>query len=147
MIELPEWLQSKIQPEPNSGCWLWTAATNGDGYGYVKLPENGFYARAHRVVYAFYKGNIPEGRVIDHLCRVRCCVNPEHMRVATDRENVLAGVGPTAQNALKTICCNGHSLVNAYVFRRKRDGRLGRQCRECQAERSRAYEASGRRRR
>ncbi len=75
----------KIMPEPNSGCWFWLGALSR-GYGSLKN------ARAHRVAYEMTIGPIPEGLVIDHLCRVTSCVNPDHLEAVTQAENVRRGL-------------------------------------------------------
>lgn len=89
-------------PEPNSGCWLWFGATTERGYGVV--VANGRSIRAHRISYETAKGQIPEGLVLDHLCRVHCCVNPDHLEAVTQLENVrrgLHGRGPAMDPALQ----------------------------------------------
>lgn len=76
---------SKIEPQPD-GCWLWTASCGRGGYGQVW--HGGTMARAHRVVYLLVTGSpIPDGLELDHLCRVRHCVNPEHLEPVTRQEN------------------------------------------------------------
>jgi len=82
-------------------------------------------------------GPIPEGLVIDHLCRVRNCVNPAHMEPVTNTENVLRGTGPTAVNAQKTHCKHGHPLTPDNLV--KRTDR--RECMECRRIREREYKA------
>ena len=69
-------------PEPNSGCWLWFSTVSNDGYG--KVQFEGRTRIAHRVAWELLKGKIPDGMEIDHLCEVRCCVNPNHLAL-TDR--------------------------------------------------------------
>ncbi len=72
-----------------SGCWSWTGNVNEHGYGRMNL--GGAPERAHRVAYRLFVGLIPEGMTIDHLCRNRACVNPQHMEVVTRGENVRRG--------------------------------------------------------
>lgn len=88
-------------------CWLWTACKNGDGYGQFALAG---MRGAHRVSYEWAKGAIPEGLEIDHLCRIRHCVNPEHLEAVTHRENTLRGDTVAATSAAKTHCPKGHPL-------------------------------------
>jgi hypothetical protein len=110
-----------------TGCLLWTGAVAPNGYG--RLGESA----AHRFSYELWIGPIPAGLVIDHLCRVRRCVNPMHLEAVTSRENILRGVGPTAQKARQTHCKYGHELSGANL-RVRADG--GRDCRRCSVIRS-----------
>lgn len=116
-----------IERIPESGCWIWMGALTNNGYGRAK--RNGKTVVAHRVVHEALAGNIDEGMTLDHLCRVRCCVNPAHMEVVTPRVNVLRGETVTAKNAAKTHCKRGHPLEGDNLFVRK-DGR--RRCRACE---------------
>ena len=77
------------------GCWRWLGARTWDGYGRVWHDRRS--ARAHRVTYALLVGPVPAGHVLDHLCRVRDCVNPTHLEPVTVRVNTLRGDGPTAR--------------------------------------------------
>lgn len=126
MMSLPEHLQEKIHIEPNSGCWLWAGAISGSGYGRVKKPRSREAEQAHRAVYKILRGPIPEGLVLDHKCRTRCCVNPAHLRPLTNKENILCGTSPSARHAHKLVCDNGHSLADAYVVNGTR------KCKTCQ---------------
>lgn len=74
-------------PEPNTGCWLWLGAVNEHQYGVRCLPA-GKKTKAHRISYEMAKGPIPDGLVIDHLCRMKCCVNPDHLEAVTQSINV-----------------------------------------------------------
>lgn len=124
---LPDRFWDKVQPEPNTGCWFWTAGCNGGGYG--AITWNGKQIDSHRLVYQETVGPIGAGLEIDHLCRVRCCVNPAHLEAVTRRVNVLRGKGPSAVNAKVTHCKRGHALSgdNVYVYPNGRK----RACREC----------------
>jgi hypothetical protein len=98
----------RVSPEPTSGCWLWTGVVNPQtGYG-----QFGRCTTAHRLSYQFHVGRIPQGLVIDHLCRVRTCVNPQHMEVVTQQENIRRGDAPRRrrEQALAAIACAaGHT--------------------------------------
>ncbi|MGI9402887.1 MAG: HNH endonuclease signature motif containing protein [Hyphomicrobium sp.] len=122
-----------VSPEPNSGCWLWTGACNRDGYAQFAL--NGARNGGHRFSYELFVGPIPEGLQIDHLCRVRCCVNPAHLEPVTQRENARRGnVGQN--NKSKTHCPKGHPYTpdNTYVTPVGR-----RDCMECRREARRRH--------
>src|SRR2546421_6548023 len=90
-------------PEPNSGCHLWIGHENAPG-GYGRLSYRGRLYLAHRLSYESAIGPVPAGLQLDHLCRVRCCVNPAHLEPVTGRENVLRGISPAARAAKATHC-------------------------------------------
>lgn len=95
------------------GCWQWTAGAYGKKdrtAGYGRLKVNGIYVPVHRWAYEHYVGPIPEGMVIDHLCRNTRCVNPKHMEPVTSKENTRRGTAPSAQNMAKTHCKHGHEF-------------------------------------
>lgn len=110
----------------DSPCWVWQRGKNAAGYAY--LTVEGKSVRAHRYFYEQAVGSIPEGLTLDHLCRVRACVNPNHLEAVPIRTNVLRGENPPAKNARKTHCAHGHPYddENSYV-----DGRGHRVCRAC----------------
>ena len=107
-------------------CWEWLAGKDSYGYGRFRIDGKSYYA--HRLAYEYFIGPIPEGLTIDHICRVRPCINPYCMEPVTHRVNTLRGEGLTAQNARKTLCKRGHrfTVLNTYI---RLDGR--RNCREC----------------
>lgn len=107
------------------GCWEWTAARTREGYGRFGL--HGRRRQAHRVVYQWLVGPVPDGMVLDHLCRNRACVRPDHLEPVTDKVNVLRGEGPAPRNASKTHCLAGHPYDEENTYRRP-DG-----CRDCRA--------------
>jgi len=97
---------SHVIPEPNSGCWLWDGSLR-DGYGLFRVESYGRVTNAHRVAYQLCVGPIPEGLILDHLCRMRQCVNPAHLEPVTNSENIARGeTGIT--NRSKTRCPAGH---------------------------------------
>jgi hypothetical protein len=119
-----------ISPEPNSGCWLWVGATSR-GYA-IRVDRNRpGTKKVHRQVYEDLVGRVPEGLDLDHLCRVRCCVNPAHLEPVTRSENVRRGAGPSL-NSSKTHCPKGHPYEEANVYRYR--GR--RYCRQCHREKA-----------
>ncbi len=115
-------------------CWLWTACVGADGYGYfwVGGRPTGRMESAHRISYGLFVGEIPNGLQIDHLCRVRECVRPDHMEVVTSYENWLRGEQEGASSARTGICKHGHSN-----WTRLTSGRL--RCVECHRIRARVY--------
>ena len=128
-----EWFNTRVLPEPNSGCWLWIGKLNDAGYGTAWRDQ-----RVHRLNYERFKGKIPLGLELDHLCRVRCCVNPDHLEAVTHMENCQrgdAGKSTGAQQRAKTYCPQGHeySAENTYTYNGKRT------CKECQRRRTRIH--------
>jgi hypothetical protein len=107
-------------------CWIWQRPPNSRGYGQIKI--NKIMHLVHRMSYETFRGIIPKGLQIDHLCRNKLCVNPNHLEVVTLKENVLRGIGITAVNSRKTHCKNGHkfSKENTYIFPNG-----SRRCRRC----------------
>lgn len=92
-------------------CWEWIGTVSSAGYGVlsVKIDGEWRHRRAHRLVWTALCGPIPGNLPLDHLCRFRRCVNPDHLEPVTNRENCLRGVGLGAVNALKDRCKWGHS--------------------------------------
>ncbi len=133
-VELRIW--PRIKPDP-SGCWLWTGSTNGRGYACIMSGAANESTIVHRWVYEQLIGPIPEGLQIDHLCRVHNCVNPTHLEPVTGQENNARGFSPSALNARKTHCLNGHLLDgdNLYLWEGTR------LCKACQAQRDREFNA------
>ena len=82
----------KYAPEPNSGCWLWVGATNNKGYGMIGQGRRPCKTLlAHRVTYEAFMGPISEELELDHLCRVRSCINPKHLEPVTHQVNAARG--------------------------------------------------------
>lgn len=99
--DLPAHMATKVTVDEH-GCWLWTAAIQTRGYGSVSIPGTGRTALAHRVAYEHLASPIPIGLTIDHLCRVKRCVNPEHLEPVSIQTNVRRALG------LITHCPQGH---------------------------------------
>lgn len=116
-----------------SGCWLWKGQRSDKGYGMIRRGNSGL--SAHRAIFEWFRGPIPNGLQADHLCRVRECVNPWHIEPVTAKENTLRGFGPTAINARATVCKNGHALTEDNIYLSPRGSR---NCRICRSDASRA---------
>ncbi len=137
---LPMRFWDKVIPEPNSGCWLWLAATVND-YGTFGRGRSGLgNVRAHRFTYETLVGPIPNGLELDHLCRTPRCCNPLHLEPVTHTENLRRGTWAEGRDRLhesqraRTTCTYGHELSGEGVF--YVDGK--RRCRECERRRGRA---------
>ena len=130
----PTPLEDKYIPEPNSGCWLWTSSLDRHGYGQINIK--GTSKRAHRIVYERLVGPIPAGLVLDHTCRVRSCVNPDHLEPITVSENLRRGISPSAHAARQTHCIHGHefSAENTRLYTHIKGGTI-RICRSCERTR------------
>jgi len=134
-----ERLWAKSEPTM-MGCWVWTG---GGARGYGQIRIDGRTQSVHRLSYELLKGPIPPGLHLDHKCRVRPCWNPEHLEPVTNKENILRGNGPSAHNAKRTHCINGHTLTGDNLYLYPGDG--SRKCKECKRQRDKTREAFMRR--
>lgn len=120
-----------------NGCWLWTRPVLRSGYAMFFVNPAVRSRPAHRVAYEALVGDIPDGNQIDHLCKVRRCVNPLHLEPVTQRENILRSDAFSAVNARKTHCIHGHPLSG---FNLITDSNGWRKCRKCRnVSRQRQY--------
>lgn len=128
LSELEEFI-SRFELQDN-GCLVWTKQTYNGGYGVTSI--RGVLGRTHRLMYSLVMGPISDDLVLDHLCLNKACANPAHLEPVSNTTNILRGTSPSAQNARRTECVNGHR------FNRKNTGqglniggRPRRYCREC----------------
>lgn len=129
---------------PETGCWIWQRTKSADGYGTLCLwtPRNKpkRSTKAHRLAYEEFVGPIPDGLQIDHLCRNRACICPDHMEPVTQQENVMRGDAKFVSKRLalqRTHCKNGHEYTaeNTAIYQNNH----GRRCRECNRMQCRKY--------
>lgn len=133
----PERFWEKVKK--TDGCWIWTASIYGKGYG--KYTVRGKHYAAHRYAYELIKGKIPDGMQLDHLCRNKLCVNPDHLEPVTNAENqrrAIAAIGHWTNNKSWPAVCircgkhfdshrkNGKFCSKECCWKYHNDKRLGR---------------------
>lgn len=131
-IEARERIEKNSIPEPNSGCWFWLGCLRSDGYGCIGFRGKTYLA--HRLSYSMFCAEIPAGLHLDHLCRMRCCVNPKHLEPVTIAENLRRGIGQLPHE----FCRRGHPMVDANVVY---DNNHIRRCAICSRTKNNAYYA------
>lgn len=120
--------------EKTDTCWLWRGYVAKHGYGTYTIGPKTW--RVHRYAYEQAVGPIPDGMQIDHLCRVRSCVNPDHLEVVTSRENTLRSpIAAAAVAARKTHCPAGHPYAGENLYAHPAGYRI---CRACKRDAQRA---------
>ena len=129
----------KVLFKPGNDCWFWGGSIRR-GYGRFSKTQN-LKVSAHRFSYQMFVGEIPAGLVLDHKCRNRRCVNPEHLRVVSLRENILCGEGVAAINARKKNCFKGHPFSGRNLVVIKTRSGTGRVCRICHNEKKKKYKS------
>lgn len=125
-MELPKRIEDKINKQGPNGCWLWTGSLNKYGYGQTSIDRKRG-VQSHIVVYQILVGEIPTGMELDHLCRVRPCVNPDHLEVVTHKVNIQRGDsgGPQLR---RTHCPAGHPYDEVNTYHTPKGKRACRQC-------------------
>lgn len=120
-IPTKEWLSEKYIVVA-SGCWVWTEYTNEDGYG--RIRDNGKMRYAHVISYNLYVGQVPDNLELDHKCRVRNCVNWEHLEPVTHKENMRRGVYGDS----KISCIKGHLFLPENTYYGRNNNRMCKIC-------------------
>ena len=117
-------------------CWLWTGSNIRKGYGRFSLYLDGNNTRtlvtAHRVSFVLSGQDILGGMVLDHICKNKLCINPRHLRLVTQLENIMAGNGIAKKYAARSECSKGHPLSGSNLMVRQDSGRRCRICRNKQ---------------
>lgn len=129
---LQEVLDNKSMPIPESGCRIWMGSLLNGGYGTLTYRTKRYMA--HRASYELNKGPIPEGLEIDHLCRVRSCINPNHLEAVTKSVNIRRGNYINGLNKAreiqkaKTHCPHGHPWDEKNTYCNSKGHRFCRKC-------------------
>lgn len=110
-------------------CWLWLNKKNHGGYGVIFAE--GKNQLVHRYAWRLMRGPIERPLTLDHLCRNKLCVNPDHLEPLSSRDNTLRGYNPAANNRRKTHCIRGHLLSGVNLVCEKNRGNPRRKCRIC----------------
>ncbi len=119
-------IEERIERLPFSGCWLWLGHLSSNGYGKLGAQY------AHRLVYEKERGKIESGFQIDHLCKVKSCVNPDHLEPVTQQENIRRSEAVSIINGRKTHCPSGHPYNQENTYLDKNNQRY---CMVCKRER------------
>lgn len=121
-------VMGSFRVDADTGCWVWTKVIDTNGYGRGWAGPGKGWRLAHRVVWEMERGPIPAGLELDHLCRNRPCVNPDHLEPVTHTENIRRGEAPNMRGHRSGFCIRGHDQsIHGY----DRPDRPGRQCKAC----------------
>jgi hypothetical protein len=122
-------IEKYSEPEPMSGCLLWIGCLSDSGYALLRVK--GKNKRVHRLLWEAERGVLPSSLTLDHLCRVRSCINIRHLEPVSARENTLRGICRSAVNSRKTHCHRGHEFTPENT---RIEGLRLRRCRQCRKE-------------
>lgn len=126
--------------DADADCWMWMGALDQDGYG--SYTHGGRKWRAHRFAFEDLRSSIPFGLQLDHLCRTRSCVNPDHLEPVTLAENLRRGIGGCRKDGR---CKHGHLLdAENTLHHRRKTGAISKVCRTCWTGYFRKYRAQKR---
>lgn len=132
------WDHVRVEPDERGGCWVWVGKTGDDGYGRYQIARS--TRGAHRVSYEMINGTVAHGRVLDHLCRNKPCVRPDHLEPVTKAENLLRAIGVEHDDG-HPRCSAHHKLTADNTKRFPATGE--RQCLTCVADVEIKWERSG----
>lgn len=123
-----------VKVDAEGDCWEWLGARRPNGYGI--FASRGVNHGAHRFAWELLVGKIPEGLVIDHLCKNRGCVNPDHLEPVTYSVNNIRGAGPALSKIRRAVkkCKNGHDFTEGNTYRYQVNGAPRRACRQCKKD-------------
>lgn len=110
------------------GCWIWGGDVGGTTAPYGRFWYRGKTRRAHKWLWEFFNGPVPEDLVLHHMCEVKVCVRPDHLEATTSQGNTLASDTLARRNALKTHCKRGHEFSEANTRTDKRGSRVCKTC-------------------
>lgn len=136
------WDRVNITPyTTHEDCWPWTRRTDDFGYGLFRVRSR--HLKAHRVAWTLERGAIPDDKTLDHVCRNPRCVNPSHLELVSNKENILRGESFSAKNGQKTHCPQGHPFTPENMVKggAAKSGR--RVCLKCEAAKMRARRVAG----